>query len=100
MTETSITPKPDYRGEASVPFLSDRLAERVSRRHAESGRPITAIYSKSDGVVSWEAAIDRHSPNVRHPEVNVAQLGMGFNPTVWSHIVQALDAEVDRAAAR
>ena len=46
-------------------------------------QPITAIVSKSDGVVNWQAAIDKVSPNVEHIEVDVAHLGMGFNRQVW-----------------
>lgn len=157
-----FSPRPNYRGEASVPFLADRLADRVQQRHAEHGvpitligwslggylarevardfpgivdqvitlgsptiggpkytaaapffikrgmdldwieteirnrevrpisQPITAIYSKSDGVVRWNAAIDHHSRDVRHIEVKTAHLGMAFCPTIWRHIVTAL----------
>lgn len=157
-----VSHKPDYRGEGSVPYLADRLADRVRERQAASGKPvtligwslggylsrevardlpeivdrvitmgsptvggpkytaaapffrkrgmdldwieqevskresrpirqpITAIYSRTDAVVSWQAAIDRYSENVRHVEVDAAHLGMGFNPTIWSHIVAAL----------
>ena len=159
----NIAPRDDYRGEASVPYLCDRVTERVRRRHAELERPITligwslggyiareaardlpdvvdrvitlgaptiggpkytaaagyfrrrgmdldwiereidkresrpirqpitAIYSKSDAIVSWRAAIDHFSDNVRHLEVRAAHLGLGFNPRVWAHIVDALD---------
>jgi pimeloyl-ACP methyl ester carboxylesterase len=162
-----VSRKPDYRGEGSVPYLADRLADRVRARQADSDRPITligwslggylarevardlpdiveqvitmgsptvggpkytaaapffrkrgmdldwieqevrkresrpirqpitAIYSRSDAVVSWQAAIDRYSENVRHVEVSAAHLGMGFNPTIWSHIVDALEARGD-----
>ncbi len=160
-----FTPKADYRGEGSVPYLCDRLMDRLRERYAEVGQPIsligwslggylareaardlpdivdrvitmgsptvggpkytaaagffrqrgmdldwieegiekretrpisqpiTAIYSKSDAIVSWEAAIDRFSGNVRHIEVDAPHLGMGFNPTVWSHVVAALEEE-------
>ncbi len=158
------SPPRRYRGEGSVPYLCDRVADRVRDRYAAVGRPvsligwslggylarevardlpgivvrvitlaspivggpkytsaarffrrrgmdldwietkvaaresrpirqpITAIYSKSDGIVNWPAAIDRHSDNVRHIEIDAAHLGMGFNPTVWRHVVEALDA--------
>ncbi len=160
-----FSPKADYRREAGVPYLCDRLVERIRARHAavrcpvalvgwslggyiarEAARdlpdvvervitmgsptiggpkytaavdffrkrgmdvdwieenirrreqrpirqPITAIYSKSDAVVSWQAAIDRHSENVRHVEVNAAHLGMGFNPTIWQQVVAALETD-------
>lgn len=159
-----IAPKPEYRGEGSVPYLCDRLVERLQSQHGPDRRPLalvgwslggylareaardlpelvdrvitlgsptvggpkytaaaaffrkrgmdldwieqevarresrpirqplTAIYSKTDAIVSWQASIDRHSANVRHIRVRAAHLGLAFNPTVWSHVVTALDA--------
>ncbi len=58
-------------------------------------QPITAIISRSDAVVSWESTIDHYSKHVRHIEVDGAHLGMGFNPTIWAHIVEALGDEPD-----
>lgn len=156
-------PRGDYRGEASVPYLCDRLRERVEERHRSTGRsvslvgwslggyiarevardlpdivdrvitlgspvvggpkytaaarffrnkgmdldwierevarresrpirqPITAIYSKSDGIVSWQAAIDRHSERVRHVEIDAAHIGLALNPGVWNQVVAALE---------
>lgn len=161
----AVEPRDDYHGEACVPYLCDRLAERLSDRHRELDRPITligwslggylareaardlpdvidrvitlgspvvggpkytaaapyfykrgldldwieteirkredrpirqpitAIYSKSDAVVSWEAAVDRCNPHVEHVEVNGAHFGLAFNPTVWAHIIDALKAD-------
>ena len=60
-------------------------------------QPITAIYSKSDAVVSWPAAIDRFSANVRHIEIDASHLGMGFNPEVWRSIEEALESATARA---
>lgn len=157
-----VDPKPTYRGEAGVPYLCDRLTDRVRERYAELGKPlaiigwslggylaretardlpeavdrvitmgspivggpkytaaaryfegrdmdldwiedevrkredfpirqpITAIYSKTDAVVHWKATVDQFSKNVRHIEVNAAHLGLGFNPTVWRHVIDAL----------
>lgn len=163
-----------YNGEASVPYLADRLTERVLARHADAGRPvslvgwslggylareaardlpeivdrvitlgspiiggpkyttvapvfrkrgldldwieeevrkreqrpirqpITAIYSRTDGIVDWGAALDHHSRNVTHVEVDAAHLGLAFNPAVWRIVLDALEKEVDApdAAAR
>lgn len=155
--------KPDYNGEAGVPYLCDRFIDRIRQRHDETGlpvslvgwslggylcreaardlpeivrsvitfgaptiggpkytaaadlfrkremdldwieaeikkreitpirQPITAIFSKTDGVVSWQACIDHYSENVRHVEINGSHLGMGFNPSVWEETVAALD---------
>jgi len=85
---------------AAAPFFRKRgmdldwIEEQISRREERPIRqPITAIFSRSDGVVSWRAAIDHHSENVTHVEVSAPHLGMGFNPTIWRHIVEALEAE-------
>lgn len=153
-----------YKGEAGVPYLCDRLIDRIRERHAETGlpvsvigwslggylcreaardlpeivrsvitlgapaiggpkytaaaplfrkrgmdldwieaeikkresipirQPITAIFSKTDGIVSWQACIDHYSKNVRHVEINGSHLGMGFNPSVWEQIIVALES--------
>jgi pimeloyl-ACP methyl ester carboxylesterase len=158
----------DYRGEAGVPYLVDRLHDRVLARHRAVGRPIaligwslggylarevardlpevvdrvitmgspvvggpkytavaslfarrgqdlewieaeirrreavpirqpiTAIFSRSDGIVAWQAALDRHSPRVRHVEVDAAHLGMGFNHRIWKEVLGALDGDGTR----
>ncbi len=52
--------------------------------------PITAIVSPSDGVVGYEAALDRLSPNVTHVELDASHMGLGVNPQAWAIIVQAL----------
>ena len=160
-----VTRKTDYRGEASVPYLCDRVIDRVRERHSEVARPvtlvgwslggylareaardlpdvvdrvitmgsptiggpkytaaagyfrrrgmdldwiesevgkrearpirqpITAIYSKNDAIVSWKAAIDHYSENIRHVEVNAPHLGLGFNRQVWRHVTDALEAD-------
>lgn len=52
--------------------------------------PVTAIYSRSDAVVAWEACIDRHCLNVEHIEVGTTHLGLGFSPEVYRIIAQRL----------
>jgi len=83
---------------AAAPFFRKRgldldwIEREVSKRESNPIRqPVTAIYSKSDGIVAWRACIDRHSPNVRHVEVDAPHLGMGFNRTTWRHVLAALD---------
>ncbi len=73
----------------------DWIEDVVRSREARPIRqPITAIYSRSDAIVTWRAAIDHHSPDVRHVEVSAAHLGMVFQPEVWSHVVEALAPSV------
>jgi len=68
----------------------EREAEK--RNQYPIKQAITAIYSKSDGIVDWRATIDKFSPNVNHIEVNASHLGMGFNRTIWKHIIRTLEA--------
>jgi len=51
---------------------------------------ITAVYSRSDGIVAWQACIDRHAPNVEHVEVDTTHLGLGLSPVVFRIIAARL----------
>lgn len=52
--------------------------------------PITAIFTKRDGVVDWRACIDRFSTDVRHVEVRSSHIGLGLDPDVWLATAAAL----------
>lgn len=52
--------------------------------------PITALYSKTDGVVSWQACVDDLNPDVTHQEVPGSHVGLGVNAVVYRHIARAL----------
>ena len=52
--------------------------------------PITAIYSKLDGIVSWQACIDHWSPKVQHHEVTTSHMGMGFSKEVYQVISHSM----------
>ncbi len=54
--------------------------------------PLTVIYSRSDGVVGWRAAIDRYNAHARHERVPGSHFGLGVNPLVWKLIAQTLSA--------
>jgi pimeloyl-ACP methyl ester carboxylesterase len=64
-----------------------RIAER-ERRPIEV--PITAIWSRNDGIVTPEACIDERSPHVENVEVSSTHLGMGLDPEVWSVVAHRL----------
>jgi len=55
--------------------------------------PITAIYSKRDGVVAWRACIDERSRDVEHIEVPCSHTGLGFHTGVISIVAQRLARE-------
>ncbi len=76
-------------------YIEHVIAEREVRPIRQ---PITAIVSPTDGVVAREAAIDRHSENVTHVEVDAAHLGLAFNPTVWRYVLGALKDDVESDA--
>ena len=56
-------------------------------------RPVTAIYSKNDGVVAWRACVDP-DPNTRNVEVTSSHfgLGLGLDPDVLRAVAQTLAA--------
>ncbi len=52
--------------------------------------PVTAIFSRADGVVAWRACIDHVNPAVEHVEVRSPHLGLGLDPDVWLLVAQRL----------
>lgn len=61
------------------------------RRSAPSIRvPLTAVFSRRDGIVAWQSCIDRSSPSVEHVEVSSTHLGMGVDPDVWAIVADRL----------
>jgi len=52
--------------------------------------PVTAIYSKRDGVVTWQACIDRVNPGTEHVEVLASHLGLGLSPDVFAIVARRL----------
>jgi hypothetical protein len=61
--------------------------------------PITAIYTRSDGVVAWQACIDRTNPDVEHVEVRTTHLGLGVHHEVFIEVATRL-ARPRRSAGR
>ena len=78
---------------ARLPTRADVDAERVARRlHAAYPIevPLTVVFSKRDGVVSWQACIDHATPGVEHVEVSSTHIGMGIDPDVWAIVADRL----------
>lgn len=65
------------------------------RNNIGLSQPITALYSKSDGVVGWKAAVDVYNAQTRNIEVRSTHFGMGVNSTVWKIVAQTLSASQD-----
>lgn len=72
----------------------DAIEAEVAARNARPiAAPVTAIYSRTDAVVAWQACIDHHSPRVDHIEVETTHLGLGFSPDVFQIIAERLARE-------
>lgn len=79
------------------PEESARISALIDELDAASpiSVPITAVFTRRDGIVSWRACIDRVSPDVRHVEVSSTHISMGFDPDVWRIIADRLAAITD-----
>jgi len=72
-------------------FDLDEIEAKVAERDAVPLRvPVTAIYSKRDGIVAWQACIDHVNEQVEHIEVGATHLGMGLSPDVFEIIARRL----------
>jgi triacylglycerol lipase len=74
-------------GACCAAFREDLLAPLPSAVRA------VAIYSRSDGIVSWEACMD---PSAEHVEVESSHTGMSVNARVYRVLAEILDREADR----
>jgi Palmitoyl protein thioesterase len=52
--------------------------------------PVHSIYSKSDGVVAWQASVDRYNPHAEHHVVQSSHVGMGSNAEVFRLLARLL----------
>jgi len=70
------------------------LAE-VERLVAEANRtpirvPVTALWSRRDGIVAWQACVDVATPDVENLEAGSCHWGLGFDPDVLDVIAARL----------
>lgn len=52
--------------------------------------PCTSIYSKTDGIVAWQASLQEESPISENIRVPASHLGLGVNPLVMYAIADRL----------
>jgi pimeloyl-ACP methyl ester carboxylesterase len=64
----------------------------IEREKVALNTDVTAIYSKIDGVVAWQACIDDKSPNVEHIEVTASHIGLGISADAYRIIASGLQA--------
>jgi pimeloyl-ACP methyl ester carboxylesterase len=92
---TPVIGGPKYTAVADVyrqrGFDLDAIEAAVAERDRVPIRvPVTAIYTRSDGVVAWRACIDGSNPDVEHIEVDTTHIGLGINPEVYRIVAQRL----------
>lgn len=92
-------------GRSAVAGLYDRLRpehaigfEHVAPGDHEvpSGVPVTAIYTRTDGVVRWWQCIERIGDRRENIEVHGSHSGLGFNPAAIYAISDRLAQPIDR----
>jgi pimeloyl-ACP methyl ester carboxylesterase len=72
----------------------DAMAAEIELRNKILLRaPVTAVYSRRDAVVAWQACIDHNATNVEHIEVATSHFGFGFSPEVYKIIAQRLASQ-------
>ncbi len=72
----------------------DALERTIHERNQIPIRaPITAIYSRGDGVVQWQACIDSYNAHCRHIEVKASHLSLGFDPKILRLVSGAIASE-------
>lgn len=88
---------PKYTRVADLFELRGESVDEIERLVDERNRmplkvPVTAIYSRRDGVVAWQACIDQVSPQVEHVEVDASHIGLGISAEVFTIIARRLAA--------
>ncbi|MEN9805996.1 MAG: hypothetical protein RL756_504 [Pseudomonadota bacterium] len=86
-TGTRIGPWVVSTSGVSSRFISNWFDER-SQRPIQV--PVTSIYSRSDGVVSWKACRDESTPGLRHQEIESSHIGLVANAGVYRAVAEAL----------
>jgi len=61
-------------------FYDKSVAERVGAIPQNPPVPLTAMYSKRDGIVPWQACLAEETPLAQNLEIDSAHTVMGENP--------------------
>ena len=81
-------------------LTSGRKIDRESNRYDLPGAPpvpTTSLFSRSDGVVAWQASIQqpsRANPHTENVEVIASHVGLGVNPSAWWAVADRLSQPV------
>lgn len=75
----------------------DALEQEILQRNQVGfEQPITVIYSKQDGVVSWKASIDVYNPQAKHIELNCSHMGMSVHADCLKAIALILAGQTEQ----
>jgi len=75
--------------DAGTSTAAEAVAERLDAT-SPIQVPLTVVYTRRDGIVAWQACIDRSSPYAEHVEVASTHIGMGVDPDVWGVVADRL----------
>jgi pimeloyl-ACP methyl ester carboxylesterase len=64
--------------------------ELLTRLRTAPAAPTLSIYSRTDGVVAWQACMNHDCPHVEHVEVAGSHCGLGWNPAALEVIARTL----------
>jgi hypothetical protein len=71
----------------------DEIERLVDERNRVPIRvPVTAIWSRADGIVDWQACIDPYDREIHHVEVRGTHLSLGFDPVVLRIVAERIGA--------
>ncbi|MEO0422892.1 MAG: alpha/beta hydrolase [Pseudomonadota bacterium] len=81
----------------SLGYDLDHLDAQIQARQQERPLqvPVTAVYSKRDGIVAWRACIDEVESVTEHVAVKATHLGLCYAPAVLEVIADRLAADLD-----
>ena len=66
----------------------DRLVAAANRTPIRV--PVTAIWSRRDGIVAWQAAVDDVTPGVENLEATSCHWALGLDPEVLAALPERL----------
>lgn len=70
--------------------LEDIDPERLDEVRRTPPVPTTSVFSRTDGITAWQAALEMEGPQSESVEVPGSHLGLGFNPLVMCVIADRL----------
>ena len=83
---TPTRPAVRYTSNAAPLYNVLRAYHASDRDHFDDGepleRPVTAIHTRSDGIVHWETCLIRETANAENLRVRGSHVGLGHNPAV------------------